>query len=347
MPLLLHCTVLSVTFCTVSVAESANIHWDGRFEMSISAYSLFADNEQQIPNEGLFPYDIITPLFTDYAEKDRFLFLPKGTSMTYREYAPFDFPIGAALVKTFSYPKDFRQPELGRRLIETRLLLHTENGWKGAAYVWNEDHSDAKLKVAGAVIDVEWFHHDGTPKGTQYLVPNMNQCKHCHRGTGTTLPIGPTARQLNRPYLNSKSQLNDWVEKKILNEKPDPEHIPKIAQWENVDEFNVADRALAYIDINCAHCHNPTGLASYTRLDLTYTQADPHRRGVMKKPTAAGNSSRGRFFAIVPGDPEASFLLHRLKSTEPHIRMPQTGRTMVHEEGVLLIAEWIKSLVPE
>jgi uncharacterized repeat protein (TIGR03806 family) len=326
------------------MAEPINIHWDGRFEKFISSYSLFKNNENQVPNDQLIPYDLITPLFTDYADKDRFLYIPPDTRMTYEDFDAFQFPVGAALVKTFSYPVDFRHPERGRRLIETRLLLHTNDGWKGAAYVWNADYTDARLKVAGAVVDVEWIHHDGGNRGTQYLVPNMNQCKFCHRGTGTTGPIGLTARQLNRPYSTVENQLSHWGNIGLLKDLPNEEVLPKIAQWNDAEKYTVEERALGYLDIHCAHCHNPNGLASYTRLDLTYTQKDPHRRGVMKTPTSAGNSSRGRYFAIVPGDPEASFLLHRLKSTAPHIRMPPTGRTVVHEEGVKLIADWIKSL---
>ncbi|MBN4046844.1 hypothetical protein JYT90_00845, partial [bacterium AH-315-P07] len=94
-------------------------------------------------------------------------------------------------------------------------------------------------------------------------------------------------------------------------------------------------------------CHNPNGLASYTRLDLSYDQRDALHRGVMKPPTSAGNSSRGRYYAIVPGDPEASFLLHRMKSTVAQVRMPETGRTVTDDEGVRLIADWIRSLVSE
>jgi uncharacterized repeat protein (TIGR03806 family) len=326
------------------MAGPIDIHWEGRFEKFISSYSLFKDIENQIPNDRLIPYDLITPLFTDYADKDRFLYLPPNTYMTYDDYSAFEFPVGAALVKTFSYPVDFRQPELGRRLIETRLLLHTDDGWKGAAYVWNSEHTDARLKVAGAVVDVDWIHHDGSRKSTEYLVPNMNECKYCHRGTGTTGPIGLTARQLNRPFSHADNQLAHWKKMNLLKDLPEKQILPKIAQWDQPDQHSVEDRALGYLDIHCAHCHNPEGLASYTRLDLTYTQTDPHMRGIMKTPTSAGNSSRGRYFAIVPGNPEASFLLHRLNSTAPHIRMPQIGRTMIHEEGVQLIADWIKSL---
>ncbi len=101
----------------------ASIEWSGSFPRDISGFNLFADPVAQIPNAGLYPFDINTPLFSDYAVKDRFIFLPEGAAMTYREDGPFDLPVGAALVKSFSFLRDFRDPSLGRRLIETRLLI--------------------------------------------------------------------------------------------------------------------------------------------------------------------------------------------------------------------------------
>jgi uncharacterized repeat protein (TIGR03806 family) len=332
-------------------SDRARLFYDGFFEKHISAYNLFADPLSQTPNAGLLPYDINIPLFTDYAQKDRFLYLPPGTHVAYRDTKAFEFPVGAALIKTFSYPADFRRPKKNRRLVETRLLIHTPDGWKGAAYLWNDAQTDADLKIAGATVPMNWIGADGTTMKTDYLVPNMNQCKACHRGTtGITGPLGPNARQLNRTYdysSGSANQLDHWTRSGILSDAPPSKHAPRLPRWDDPRDGTLVDRARGYLDINCAHCHNPVGLASYTRLDLTYRQDNPHNRGIMKRPTAAGNSSRGRYFAIVPGDPDASFLLSRLNATAPHIRMPQIGRTVVHDEGVALLREWILSLKPE
>jgi hypothetical protein len=329
------------------------------------------------------------PLFNDYAEKDRFIYLPGGAAMTYREHGPFDLPVGAALVKSFSYPADFRDASKGRRLIETRLLIHTPDGWTGAAYVWNEDYSNARLKVAGAVVPVDWIDAQGAPRHTDYLVPNMNHCKYCHRGFGQTEPLGLRARQLNRPVphppvarlsgvqlkpvpnapdgsaplpviarsaqrdeaissseapQSPPNQLDHWSALGILTGAPASDDAPRLAVWDQPATGTLEQRALSYLDINCAHCHNPTGLAGPTLLNFTLDEALVNRPGVYHRPTAAGNASRGRNFAIVPGNPDASFLLTRLTSTHPFIRMPQIGRTVVHDEGVALIREWILSL---
>ncbi len=342
-------TLLLLVVC-VNVAASgrASFRTCDPFEPSISAYNLFADPLEQIQNAGLHPFDINTPLFSDYAVKDRFIYLPDGAQMTYKADGPFDLPVGAALIKSFSYPRDLRDPAKGRRLIETRLLIHTPEGWTGAAYVWNDAATDAKLKVAGAVVPVDWLDAQGTPRSTEYLVPNMNQCKYCHRGFGVTEPLGLRARQLNRASPTAPDHANQlalWTAQGILKGAPAaPEDAPRNAVWNDPATGTLEERALTYLDINCAHCHNPKGLAGPTQLVFTLDEALIHRPGVFHKPTAAGNASRGRNYAIVPGNPDASFLLTRLGSTHPFIRMPAIGRTTVHQEGVELIKQWILSL---
>ena len=341
----------------------ASITWDGRFAKYISAYGLFADSLAQVPNIGLYEFDINTPLFSDYAQKNRFIFLPEGGAMTYREEGPFDLPVGSALVKSFSYPTDYRDPSKGRRLVETRLLIHAPDGWQGAAYVWNEDYSDATLKVAGATVPVDWIDARGIARHTDYLVPNMNQCKYCHRGFGQTEPLGLHAQQLNRPapeFSESETspggvqrkpvsepatnQLDRWTAMGILLGAPVAADTPRLAAWDDPSTGTIEQRALTYLDVNCAHCHNPQGLAGPTLLNFSLDEALVNRPGVYHRPTAAGNASRGRNFAIVPGNADASFLLTRLSSTHPFIRMPQIGRTVVHDEGVALIREWIHFL---
>jgi len=329
--------------------HAATLDWSGGFERNISSYNLFADPVLQIPNAGLHPFDINTPLFSDYAIKDRFIYLPDGAAMTYREDGPFDLPIGAALVKSFSYPRDFRDPALGRQLIETRLLIHAPEGWVGAAYVWNDAATEATLKVAGKAVPVDWIDTQGVPRHTDYLVPNMNQCKYCHRGFGETAPLGLRARQVNRnaPAVEGHpNQLTHWSALGILKGAPAPKEAPQVAVWDDPATGTVEQRALSYLDMNCAHCHNAKGLAGPTLLNFTLDEALVNRPGVYHRPTAAGNASRGRNYAIVPGNPDASFLLTRLGSTHPFIRMPQIGRTVVHDEGVALIKEWIVSLAP-
>jgi mono/diheme cytochrome c family protein len=104
------------------------------------------------------------------------------------------------------------------------------------------------------------------------------------------------------------------------------------------------ERARAYLEINCAHCHNPKGPAYTSGLDLASVQHDPLRYGVFKTPVAAGRGSAGDLYAVVPGKPDESFLLHRMESTDPGKMMPAVGRLMIHDEGIALIREWIREM---
>jgi len=52
-------------------------------------------------------------------------------------------------------------------------------------------------------------------------------------------------------------------------------------------------------------------------------------------------------YDLVPGKPEESILVARMESTRPKEMMPQIGRSVVHEEGVALIRDWVGSLSSE
>src|SRR5262249_12301176 len=106
------------------------------------------------------------------------------------------------------------------------------------------------------------------------------------------------------------------------------------------------ERARAWLDINCAHCHKADGGASNSGLFLGWLEKDPRGGGVHKGPAAAGKASGDDFFVIEPGAPDQSILVHRIEATEPGIRMPELGRTVVDERGVKLIRDWIASMPP-
>ena len=158
----------------------------------LSQYALFAgEPAAQRPAEGVIPYDLNSPLFSDYAEKFRFVKLPAGMHATYRDVDAFEFPIGTVIAKTFAYPRDARDPSKGRRLIETRILEREPDGWVGRPYIWNAAQTEATLDVAGDTVDVSWIHTDGRTRTNNYIIPNSNQCKGCHKAGEMMVPIGP------------------------------------------------------------------------------------------------------------------------------------------------------------
>jgi uncharacterized repeat protein (TIGR03806 family) len=301
------------------------------FPAHLSDFGLFGDLRARTPAARLMRYDLETALFSDYAEKERYLYLPEGAQARYDPDKAFDLPVGAALVKTFGYRANgvFKP-------LETRLLLHRASGWVALPYVWNAAGTDADLKRAGTRIPVTFTDPSGTQRSISYAVPNQNQCKDCHALGGRVTPIGVKAR-----YLNHNGQLEKLLAAGMLDRLP-PD-APRIARWDD-RAAPVEDRARAYLEINCAHCHNPAGAASNSGLFLDWHQRDPGALGILKRPVAAGRGSGDRDFAIQPGAPDASILIYRMESTDPGIAMPELGRATVHKEGLALVREWIAEM---
>ena len=314
----------------------------------LSEYGLFADLSGQIPAEGVVPYDLATPLFTDYAVKLRFVAVPEGMSAPYSERGALDFPVGTILVKTFAYPDLGGGEEGGLHLVETRLLIHQASGWLALPFVWNAEQTDAVLKRAGKTLTVMATLGDGSTQEIRYAVPNVNQCKGCHVSNGTMTPIGPKARNLNRDFDyadGTENQLTHWERIGFLGALPaSPAELPRTADWLDADTTSLVDRARAYLDVNCAHCHSPVGPGKTSGLFLEWEETNASHLGILKRPVAAGRGSGGLDFDIVPGDPDNSILLFRMDSVDPGIMMPELGRGLVHTEGIALIREWISSL---
>jgi len=312
----------------------------------LSEFGFFEDPIKQIPVKNVIPYELISPLFSDYARKQRFVYVPIGKKATHRTDFVYQFPIGTALIKTFYYLDDERNEESGRQLLETRVLLRKRNGWDAASYVWNKETNDADLKIAGQSINSSWLSKEGELMSVRYRVPNKNQCQECHESNTKIIPIGPKARNLNKEIFYSDlngelNQLRYWLSRGIIDSYP--ESIEKVVGWNDKNK-DIEKRARSYLAINCGHCHSPTGNAASSGLYLNFTEDRPKQLGVLKKPVAAGRGSGDKLYSIVPGKPEESILLYRMQSTDPGIMMPESGRALNHKEGIDLIANWITSL---
>lgn len=316
----------------------------------LSEYGLFAGKlSDQQPAASVMPYTLNTPLFSDYAEKLRFVQLPEGKTVPYNDSIVFDFPAGTILVKTFYYPLDFRRPEKGRKLIETRLLVREENEWNAYPYIWNEEQTEAYLDVAGDTRQVKYTDEQGKLRQHAYYIPNMNQCKGCHNKSEKMEPIGPSARQLSGEMVygsGRKNQLIHWSEAGKLTGLPAKELIPAAIVWNDPTTGSVNDRARLWLDINCAHCHQPQGPANTSGLFLGYAESDPLRIGIRKTPVAAGRGSGDMQFGILPGQPDKSILLYRMESRDPGVMMPELGRSLSQKESIALIRQWIREMNP-
>jgi len=328
---------------TVELFDFTGVPFD-----KISDYNFFeGEMKDLVPNATLLPYDLTTELFSNYATKQRLIYLPPGAYANYvnDEQRTLDFPNGTIIIKTFYYNNDFTDTNKGKRIIETRLLIRKNNEWEVANYIWNEAQTEASHKVAGGQLNVEWVHYDGSTRSALYVIPNDNECKGCHELKEKMVLIGPKARLLNKDFdyvKGSSNQLEKWKELGLLEGLPSMESVPKTALFDDIDA-SLEAKARTYLDINCAHCHNAGGPANNTSLFLNYEEISDWNLGKCKPPIAAGGGSGGLKYAVVPGSSEESIMIYRLNSLELDVSMPELGRSVIHEEGLQLLTDWVEN----
>jgi hypothetical protein len=284
---------------------------------------LYADIAAQTLAPGVIEYSVRFPLWSDAADKRRFLLLPTGSQIDTSWMDVWRFPIGTKAFKEFS---------LGGKRIETRMLAKLSDGpggWSMVSYLWNAAGTQATavpLGVANAL-------------GTTHDVPSQEQCDNCHGGVGDVL-VGVSAIQL------SNAENSGWLSKLaalgLLSDPPASEF--------QVPGDGVVGAALGYLHGNCGQCHNGQHyLASKRalRLKLTVSATMPEETPAY---TTAINGPmshviEGTTLAIVPGAPEQSQLWQRMNRRDGY-GMPPTGTELVDPEAVQTIADWITSLSP-
>ncbi|MDA0754699.1 MAG: hypothetical protein O3A43_01535 [Proteobacteria bacterium] len=311
--------------------------------LRLSEYGFFTNMNSQLPSKGVLPYTLKSQLFSDYADKLRFIYIPKNKFALNVPDKVFDFPDGTALIKTFAYLNQHTGSNLPSQLLETRLLIKKNGEWSNISYIWNKDQNEAFLSIAGKTITTKFINSNGELKDVRYRVPNINQCKECHQVNKTITPIGPKARNLNTAYAyndGSMNQIEKWHKLGwIDSEYP----IKSMVDWAD-QSANLDDRARSYLDINCGHCHIEGGSADTSGLYLNFNESRKINLGVYKKPVATGRASNNLKYSIVPGNPEESILLYRMQSLDPGIMMPESGRALEHSEAIQLVSKWIKNL---
>jgi uncharacterized repeat protein (TIGR03806 family) len=220
--------------------------------------------------------------------------------------------------------------------------------------VWNAEGTEATRQAGGPVIEVQYIDEAGEPKTLRHLVPSRNQCSKCHHvkdeaGNQVLVPIGVKARYLNRDNLyggQALNQLQHLADLGRLEGLPALATVPRAPDAFNAAEASLDVRTRTYLDINCAHCHNPKSQPGETsQLFLNVQNQNEFNLGICKRPGSAGNDVGGQF-DIVPGSHSTSILWYRVHTEESGKMMPELGRTLRHEQGAKLIADWIDAMEP-
>lgn len=306
-------------------------------------------------NPQALVYDLNTPLFSDYAAKQRSVWMPDGRQARLLPDGRLEFPVGTVISKTFYYPlaagdrgrghvrvarasgdRTVKDLELDSHLpLETRLLVRGEDGWHAIGYTWDLARGEAFLSPAGGMIPLDLEGPEGGQTFT-YMVPDANQCGGCHRPEhgGELQPLGPRDWQLE--------EMPAWQAQGFLEPAATAAREP--VRWDDVETFTLEQRARAYLDANCAHCHNPKGPADTSGLHLGLDEPLDRHTGLCKPPVAVGRGSGHRPYDITPGRPAESIMVYRMRHNDPAIAMPELGRSIVHEEGAALVEAWIASL---
>jgi uncharacterized repeat protein (TIGR03806 family) len=316
----------------------------------LSDYKFFeGDMKNQIPSLDVLSYEPASSLFTDYAKKKRFVWMPKGTAANYDgEGKSLNLPVGAALIKTFYYDNVQNVTPVGAtRIIETRIMIKKASGWIFAEYVWNADQTEAFLDMAGSSTSVEWKDENNIIRTVDsYRIPSEQQCMTCHKYNELPIPIGIKPQNLNNIYnytTGAKNQLSKWIEVGYL-ENSLPQTISATVNYNDVTK-PLELRVRSYLDINCAHCHQLNSHCDYRPMRFAFSETtDITNMGVCVTTEDMSDFPPALSKIVTPNNLDRSMLHYRLNTDNESFRMPLLGRTEIHTEGVALIEQWINSL---
>lgn len=281
----------------------------------LDSTALFRNSVTQTPSEGVIPYSVKVPFWTDNAHKQRYMFIPPGTSISLDESTGlFRFPIGSVFAKHFS------TGDTPDKYVETRIMVLRDNKkWEYRTYRWHKDQTTTTSKEVTRFSDASTNHE-------MYRIPSEEECQGCHnKSRGDVLGFKP--EQMNFEISEQQHAL-DLLAVKIGFENlsaiksrpafPDP----------NDTVLDVDSRARSYLDVNCSYCHNSKGPAPFfdTRIALSLAETKMLEGGV-----------------VVPGQPDASLLYQSLITMDQKKRMPFTS-VHVDKEGAALIKAWIEQL---
>lgn len=295
----------------------------------LSETGLYADIRADELADGISAFEPSFPLWTDAAEKRRWISLPRGVRIDTSDLDHWQFPVGTRFWKEFS---------VGGVRVETRLIERYGDSPKDyfmGAFVWRDDGSDAELRSDG----------EKDALGTAHDVPSQKQCLSCHNGEPGRI-LGFSALQLGRDDDSGGPTLEMLAAQNRLSAPPAE---PIITPPGDTDTA----AALGYLHGNCGHCHNLNGTAwpdtqMVLRLEVAEQEAEASElyRSVVAQPLQYFRDGEADL-RVLPGDPEHSGILVRMRRRGPKEQMPPLGTELVDHAGVELVTRWVTALPAE
>lgn len=294
------------------------------FLPNLSQLQLFKGDMTEFQySDNVYEYSMSTPLFTDYAHKLRVVAIPDGEQLTYVNGGLLEFPDNTIMAKTFYYLNDERDPSQGKKIIETRVLIKKEGVWLVRNYFWNDDQTEAVLDDNIHQLEVNWIDEAGAARSVDYVVPPNNMCIQCHNIEGDIVPIGPKARVLNFVH-KGQNVLQFFKDNDLLAGAPDVSEIPVLPDWSD-ETVSLEERARAYLDVNCAHCHQTGGSYNQSFGDsFQFTYETPYEESNIFEKRVQ--------------------IKDRMNTQISGYFMPLIGTSLKHDEGIALINAYVDSL---
>lgn len=331
-----------------------------QFPRQLSRSGLFASIRDHQMADGVIPYSVNSPLWSDGSRKARFIALPESASadgqspvITYHPTDAWAFPNGSILVKSFGFnlapssvatQPDTTPASQNWKWVETRFMVRHDNEWVGYSYAWRDDQSDADLvEREGRSAAYQIIREDGSLASQEWRFPSRTECMVCHsRAAGFVL--GLSTPQMNRDHDydgvidNQLRALSHIGILKGLDKAPG--ECERLADPYDKTQ-PVAARARSYLHSNCAHCHVESG-GGNAQMNLKFNATSETFKTIGVKPLHHKFGINVPEL-VAPGSPERSVLLHRMQIRQPG-QMPQLATTVVDQQAVELIADWIRGL---
>ncbi|MFN3197452.1 MAG: MopE-related protein, partial [Bradymonadia bacterium] len=303
------------------------------FPQLLSETGCFTDTATMETAAGVVPYALNAPLWSDDADKGRYLALPENGKATYTDKDAFGFPKDTVLIKSFFIDEVGRQEQ---RRLETRFMIKRADSWEAYTYKWNADQTDAELVAEeGAEETIE------TPDGPLvWNYPSRSACFRCHN-EAANFAIGLSVRQLNRDVEidgQMVNQLDAFAGIELVDLPTEAANLPAWPSYHD-DSYTAGERARGLLHTNCATCHRP-GTTVNTTFDLRgYTPfADMN---ICDAEPVYGTLGLQDARIFNPGDADNSVMFSRV-SRRDSLQMPPLATRIVHGTALDLIRTWIE-----